>query len=106
MSWADRPIQALKAGATTQIRPHGGSMRGRIESGQLVTLDPTREPEIDDAVLCRCKGNVFVHLVKAIQGHATADTDTRRFLIGNNRGGINGWVARAAIFGVVTDVRD
>ncbi|NJK32242.1 MAG: hypothetical protein HC927_07445 [Deltaproteobacteria bacterium] len=77
-------------------------MRGRIESGQLVTLDPTREPDVDDSVLCRCKGNVFVHLVKAIQGHG----DKRRYLIGNNRGGLNGWVGRTAIYGVVTDVRD
>lgn len=102
MGWADRHIQALKAGRITQCRPHGGSMRGRIESGQLVTLDPSREPEVDDAVLCRCKGNVFVHLVKAIQGHG----DDRRYLIGNNRGGINGWVGRGAIHGVVVDVRD
>ncbi len=77
-------------------------MRGRIESGQLVTLDPSREPEVADAVLCRCKGNVYVHLVKAIQGHG----DARRFLIGNNRGGINGWVGRAAIYGVVIAVGD
>ena len=102
MSWANRAIAALQAGEITQCRPHGGSMRGRIESGQLVTLDPAREPEIDDAVLCRCKGNVFVHLVKAIRGQGRQ----RQFLIGNNRGGINGWVARGAIHGVVTDVRD
>lgn len=102
MGWADRHIQSLRAGEVTQCRPHGSSMRGRIESGQLVTLDPGREPELDDAVLCRCKGNVYVHLVKAVQGHGEA----KRYLIGNNRGGINGWVGRAAIFGVVTDVRD
>jgi hypothetical protein len=102
MSWAEKTIAELRAGKIAQCRPHGGSMRGRIESGQLVTLDPTREPDVDDAVLCRCKGNVFVHLVKAIQGHG----DKRRYLIGNNRGGLNGWVGRTAIYGVVTDVRD
>ncbi|HVH99473.1 MAG TPA: hypothetical protein VM869_12210 [Enhygromyxa sp.] len=102
MSWADAVIAKLRAGQIAQCRPHGGSMRGRIESGQLVTLDPAREPEIDDAVLCRCKGNVYVHLVKAIQGHGAQ----RRFLIGNNRGGINGWVARAAIYGVVIAIED
>ena len=99
MSWADACIEKLRAGQTAQCRPHGGSMRGRIESGQLVTLDPSREPNVDDAVLCRCRGNVYVHLVKAIRGHG-AD---RRYLIGNNRGGINGWVGRAAIYGVVID---
>ena len=35
-------------------------------------------------------------LVKARQGD--------RFLIGNNRGGLNGWVRRRAIFGVATSV--
>jgi len=102
MGWADRTIEALLAGRVSQCRPHGHSMRGRIESGQLVTLDPEREPEVGDAVLCRCRGNVYVHLVKATQGHG----DGIRYLIGNNRGGINGWVGRGGIYGVVTDVTD
>lgn len=102
MSWATRTIEALAAGEIAQCRPHGGSMRGRIESGQLVTLDPRREPQIDDAVLCRCKGSVYVHLVKAMRGHGPQ----QRFLIGNNRGGLNGWVVRAAIYGVVVAVED
>lgn len=101
MSWADRTIQELQEGKISQCRPHGGSMRGRIESGQLVTLDPNMEPSLNDAVLVRCKGNVYVHLVKAMQGHG----DKRRFLIGNNRGGTNGWVSRNSIFGVVTEVK-
>jgi len=40
--------------------------------------------------------------VKAVQGHGKK----RRFLIGNNRGGINGWVSRNGVFGVVTKVAD
>ena len=47
-------------------------------------------------------GNVYVHLVKAVRGHAEA----QQFLIGNNRGGTNGWISRAAIYGVVVDVSD
>jgi hypothetical protein len=27
-----------------------------------------------------------------------------RYLIGNNRGGINGWVGRRAIFGIATEI--
>lgn len=103
MSWADACIARLRDGQVAQCRPHGGSMRGRIESGQLVTLDPEREPAVDDAVLCRCKGSVYVHLIKATQGHGSSSL---RFLIGNNRGGINGWVGRAAIYGVVIAVED
>ena len=102
MSWADRNIAELREGKVSQCRPHGGSMRGRIESGQLVTLDPNVEPVMGNAVMCRCKSNIYVHLVKAVQGHG----EKRRYLIGNNRGGTNGWVSRNAIFGVVTEVTD
>jgi len=75
-------------------------MRGRIESGQLVTLDPNLEPDVGDAVLCRVKGSTYIHLVKAVQGHGSS----RRFLIGNNRGKTNGWTT--TIYGVVTEVSD
>jgi hypothetical protein len=30
--------------------------------------------------------------------------DGRRFLIGNNRGGINGWVGPHAIYGIATRI--
>jgi hypothetical protein len=45
-------------------------------------------------VLVRCRGHEYLHLVKARQGE--------RFLIGNNRGSINRWVGRRAIFGLAT----
>ena len=70
-------------------------MSGRIESGQLVTLAPfaDREPTVNDIVLVRVKGSVFLHLIKAQQDD--------RFLIGNNKGGTNGWTSRKNIFGFV-----
>lgn len=40
----------------------------------------------------------YCHLVKAISGE--------RYLIGNNRGKINGWIGRAGIFGKVTQIGD
>ena len=43
------------------------------------------------------KGNQYLHLVKEIQGE--------RFQIGNNRGGINGWVTQRHIFGRLTEVQ-
>jgi hypothetical protein len=101
MSWADHHVSRLREGQTVQFRPHGGSMRGRIESGQLVTVEPIdREPEIDEAVLCRVAGSQYVHLVKATRGAG----EKRQYLIGNNRGGTNGWIGRQAIYGVVTRV--
>jgi hypothetical protein len=77
-------------------------MRGLIESGQQILLDPNLKPEVGKIVLCRCRGRQYVHLIKAIQGHGSK----KKFLIGNNRGGINGWIGRRAIYGIVTEVTD
>jgi hypothetical protein len=85
MGWADRAIRELQEGKNTTVKPHGNSMAGRVESGSLVTLEPVQisELQLNDIVLCKVKGNQYLHLVKAMQED--------RVLIGNNRGGINGW---------------
>lgn len=61
-------------------------MSPRIESGQLCTVEPVEptELEVGDIVLCKVNRSQYLHLVKAIQGS--------RYQIGNNRGGINGWI--------------
>ena len=99
MSWADRAISDLRSGRTTQVRPHGQSMRGLVESGSLVTLRPcdASSLKVGDIVLVRVKGNVYLHLVKAREGE--------RLLIGNNRGGLNGWVGPQAVYGLATEVQ-
>lgn len=103
MGWADRHIQELQAGQRTHCRPHGNSMKPRINSGQRVTLDPIDEdPRIGEAVLCKVRGSQYIHLVKAIKGHE----DARRYLIGNNRGGTNGWIPVTNIYGRVVNVED
>lgn len=68
-------------------------MSPRIKSGQLCTVSPADPSElaVGDIVLCRVKGNEYLHLVKAIQQN--------RFQIGNNRGRINGWIGPHSIFG-------
>jgi hypothetical protein len=73
-------------------------MAGKIASGQLCTVEPVTDQTlaVGDIVLCRVSGNQYLHLIKAIQGE--------RFQIGNNRGGINGWVTRRQIFGRLTAV--
>ena len=98
MGWADGHIARLVRGETVQFRPRGNSMVGKIESGQLCTVEPLEEHvvEVGEIVLCRVKGAQYLHLVKAIQGE--------RFQIGNNRGGINGWITRRQIFGRLTAV--
>ncbi len=68
-------------------------MAGKIESGQLCTVEPVdvATVKVGDIVLCKVNGNQYLHLVKAIQGP--------RFQIGNNRGGINGWIGGGSIYG-------
>jgi len=94
MGWATAYIAKLKTGETVSFRPHGQSMTGKIESGQLCTVAPVIDVaalEVGDIVLCEVDGNEFLHLIKAIRGE--------RFQIGNNRGFINGWVRSDAIYG-------
>lgn len=100
MSWATHYIEKLKIGETVQFRPRGGSMKGKIESGQLVTVEPinNRQLQKGDIVLCKVNGNQYLHLIKAIQGN--------RYQIGNNTGGINGWVTTNSIYGICTCVQD
>lgn len=93
MGWADGHIARLAQGETVQFRPRGHSMTGRVNDGQLCTVEPIGESvvAVGAIVLRRVKGAQYLHLVKAVQGD--------RFQIGNNRGGINGWITRRQIFG-------
>jgi hypothetical protein len=102
MSWAKFAIEKLQAGETAQIRPKGHSMTGKVNHGNLVTLVPTvaDDLEVDDIVLVRVKGNVYLHLIKAIKQVG----NRKRFLIGNNRGGTNGWVNGNAIYGNAIEI--
>jgi len=98
MSWANYYIEKLKSGETVQFRPRGNSMKGKVESGQLVTVVPINGKELQkgDIVLCKVNGTQYLHLIKAIQGE--------RFQIGNNIGRINGWITQKSIYGICTNV--
>src|SRR5262245_14955767 len=96
-------------------------MRPRVHDGDTVTLSPvpqspcpscTADPtapcatcdnsrtapglRVDDIVLVKVRGTVYLHLINAIQD--------RRYQIGNNRGHINGWVGPDAIYGLAVSV--
>jgi hypothetical protein len=99
VGWATPYIAKLRAGETVQFRPRGHSMTGRVDSGQLCTVEPVENPEalqVGDVVLCKVHGTEYLHLIKAIHG--------ARFQIGNNRGHINGWVTRNSLFGKLIGV--
>jgi len=94
MGWASGHIERLKCGETVSFRPRGGSMTGRIESGQLCTVEPIADVatlQVDEIVLCRVHGAEYLHLIKAI-AHG-------RFQIGNNKGYVNGWIGPNDLFG-------
>jgi hypothetical protein len=93
-------IEQLLQGKQVQFRPRANSMGGKVESGQLVTVEPAAHGDIKvgNIVSCKVNGAQYLHLVKAI----SAD----RFQIGNNRGRINGWTNRRNIFGLVIEITD
>jgi hypothetical protein len=100
MGWVTEALEELRQGGPAKVRPQGGSMRGRIESGQLVTLKPvdTSKVSVKDIVLVRWKGSYILHIVKDVR-----DKDV---LIGNNLGKINGWASLEDVVAIVTDVEE
>ena len=80
MSWAQFAKDALREGKQVIVKPRGNSMAGKVDDGDIVTLKPITiaEVAVGDIVLCRVKGNDYLHLVKAKEGD--------RILIGNNKG--------------------
>lgn len=90
-------IEKLKNGETFSYRPHGSSMKPKINSGDLVTVAPVDVADVvvGDVVYCKVKGRVFLHLVTAVG-------DDGRFLISNNHGHDNGWTRN--IYGRVVKV--
>ncbi|MFZ5634999.1 MAG: hypothetical protein ACOY82_00275 [Pseudomonadota bacterium] len=94
MGWATGDIERLPRDETVAFRTRGGSVIGRIESGQLCTVEPVADVaslRVDDIVLCRVGAAKSLHPIQAIQG--------QRFQIGNDKGDINGWTGPDAIFG-------
>lgn len=91
MSWVKEALEHLTKGNEVSVRPVGGSMRGRIESGQLVTLKPALydDVEAEDVIFIRWKGNYLLHLL--------LEKKDQELLIGNNLGKINGWIPADAL---------
>ncbi len=98
MGWFNEALEQLSAGQQAQIRPQGGSMRGRIESGDLVTLSPVNasDVKVDDIVLVQWKNSYLLHLIREIRDD--------ELLIGNNLGKTNDWVKGQAMRGRVINV--
>lgn len=100
MGWVNEALKELKENKEVQVRPQGSSMRGKIESGQLVTIKPINclTVVVGDVVFVKWKNNYLLHLVKEVNNDM--------FLIGNNLGKINGWVSGKDIVGKVISICD
>lgn len=92
-AWATEHVSRLRRGETVQFRAWGNSMHGLIEPGQRCTVVPAANAEVrvGDAVLCKVGNKQCLHLVKEV-----ADG---RFLIGDHRGRINGWIGAGRVYG-------
>jgi hypothetical protein len=97
MGWATNLIPKLQAGETIVFNaPNGNSMRPRILPRQQCIVEPIScLPRVGDVVLCKVRGNQYLHLVSAIQGE--------RVQISNNSGHVNGWITRSSIYGRLID---
>jgi SOS-response transcriptional repressor LexA len=73
-----------------------------INSGDLVTVEPVGEDDLEkgDVVFCRVKGHYYVHKIQSVKQKMGG----KRFQIGNNKNHTNGTVGFNSIFGKVTKV--
>lgn len=91
MKWI---VDKLEKGLDVTFRPSGHSMSPLIKHKQKITIIPYYTPDIGDVVLCKVKGNIYLHQVKA--------TGNKGYLIGNMKGYINGWTKK--IYGKVIEL--
>lgn len=88
-------VEPLRQGKTVTARGLGSSMTPLVQSGEIVTLVPvitTTKLAKGDIVLARVNGRLYLHLVRA---QAAGEV-----LIANNHGRVNGWTARANVYGL------
>ena len=90
-------LERLQQGESFTTSEKGTSMTPLIKSGQehILSLAQWTSVDVGDIVYCKVKGRFYTHLVKA-------KNDDKGCLIGNNKGGINGWTKQ--VFGKVTKI--
>jgi hypothetical protein len=75
-------------------------MQGRVDDGADVTLEPVvpGDLKVGDVVLARVKGEDYLHLIRAI--------DRGTYFVGDNIGGVGGWIDKDALHGVMVEAED
>lgn len=95
-------VKILEDKGEVVIRGAGNSMQPIIETGDSIYLKKVSPEQlrVGDAVFCKVSGNMFVHLITAI------DEKGPRFQISNNKGHTNGWIGPSGIYGLCVKVED
>jgi len=93
MNWKQEKLQKGESFITNE---KGNSMSPIIKSGQDHRLAPVKleDCKVGEIVFCKVKGHYYTHLVKG--------KGERGLLIGNNRGGVNGWTKQ--VYGKVIEI--
>lgn len=89
-------LERLLNGETFVTKESGNSMTPLIKHQQEHKLAPVKleDCKVGDIVYCKVKGRFYTHLVKA--------KGEKGLLIGNNKGGINGWTKQ--VYGKVIEI--
>jgi len=94
--------QVLAEEGICEIKTQGNSMQPIMTTGdtlRLIKVNPSKLRK-GDAVFCKVGGNIFVHLISAV------DSKNERFLICNNKNYTNGWTSAKNIYGLCVKVND
>ena len=90
----------LRNGDTCKVVGFGQSITPILKSGQPVICKPvTEDTELkkNDIVLCKVKGNYYLHKISAIKNSVS-------YQISNNHGHVNGTITKSNIFGIVIEI--
>lgn len=93
MNWKQDKLKNEETFITSE---KGNSMSPIIKSGQDHKLAPVKleDVRVGNIVFCKVNGRYYTHMVKGISN--------RGLLIGNNKGGINGWTKQ--VYGLVIEI--
>jgi phage repressor protein C with HTH and peptisase S24 domain len=91
----NRAIKELDEIGETSLKVSGNSMSPLIKTRSALVLKKFDAYRVGDAVLCKVKGNIYVHKITQIDAEG-------RYLISNNKGHDNGWTKN--VYGRVVNV--
>lgn len=102
MSWLTSHMKKLERGHRVECKFRGNSMHPKIRCGQKIKIKPlffTTEINKGDIVACRVGQTTVLHQVKGIRKY----NGDKIYKIVDNKGGVNGWVKKRDIFGILEE---